>query len=233
MKYPLLSLVCISLLSACGSDIVVLAPDGPQTITFDFDTGKQGWQAAYSDYPTDNADIYELSSGILSLPDDTTHNGFFMSGMNRSDDLFMYLKARFTGFEPLTRYTANVDMTIYSNAGDDCFGVGGAPGSSVYLKFGYAETEPKQDDYYLNVDKGNQSNGGANANVIGDMVIEGLPCEGTEFSSKTIKTTEENQLEFTSAADGSIWFFIGTDSGYEGRTDVYYDKISITVQPAI
>ncbi|WP_416307991.1 hypothetical protein [Neptunicella sp. SCSIO 80796] len=232
MKNTLLVLLGASLLSACNSNDNIFTSQ-PQTIHFDFDTGKQGWEAAYSDYPSDNADTYELSSGILTLPNDSTHNGFFMGGTNRSDDLFMYIKSHFSGLQGSARYIANISIDLVSNAGDNCFGAGGAPGESVYVKFGFGEIEPKQSDYYLNLDKGNQSTDGTNAKVIGNVVVPGLACEGGDFGSKTLATTSETQLEFTSSANGSIWLFVGTDSGYEGRTEVYYDKISITVQPAL
>ncbi|WP_438864763.1 hypothetical protein [Neptunicella sp.] len=232
MKNTLLALCGISLLTACNSDDNIFTHE-PQTIHFDFETGKQGWEAAYSDYPSDDADTFELSSGILTLPDDSSQNGFFMGGTNRSDDLFMFIKSRFIGLQGSARYIAKVSIDLISNAGDNCFGAGGAPGESVYVKFGFGETEPKQSDYYLNVDKGNQSTDGTNAHVVGNVVVPGLACEGGDFGAKTISTTSETQLEFTSNADGSIWLFVGTDSGYEGRTEVYYDNISITVQPAL
>lgn len=31
---------------------------------------------------------------------------------------------------------------------------------------------------------------------------------------------------------GELWLFVGTDSGFEGRTDVYYDRVEVTFEPA-
>ena len=35
----------------------------------------------------------------------------------------------------------------------------------------------------------------------------------------------------TADAAGKIWVFVGTDSGFEGRTTLYYSKITVTVSP--
>ncbi|GAB3032250.1 hypothetical protein [Bowmanella dokdonensis] len=222
-------LTCLGL-SACqldlGSD-----DDGnrDKALNFDFEQTSHGWMAGFSDYPADNADSYELESGLKTLPTDSQKQGFMLSGMNRSDDLFMYIKGKVTGLEPSTRYIATLDMTFLSNAGEDCVGVGGAPGESVYVKFGFGENEPRQVDYYLNLDKGNQSNGGQNANVIGNVAAEHSDCSGEVFASKRLQTTSQNRLEFTSTAEGSIWLFIGTDSGYEGLTTVYIDSLGMAL----
>ncbi|MDN4501040.1 hypothetical protein QX776_01375 [Alteromonadaceae bacterium BrNp21-10] len=232
MKTPLLILAGISLLSACNSDVKFIYSDEPQTISFNFNENKQGWQAAFSDYTADDPEMYELSSGVLTLPDDNTQSGFFLGGTNRSDDLFMYIKSHFEGLRPSTRYVVNIEMDIYANAGTDCMGIGGAPGESVYMKLGFAETEPEQVDYYLNVDKGNQSNDGTNAKVLDNIAVADISCDGSEFGYKAIASNADTEVEFTSNNDGTIWFFVGTDSGYEGRTELYYDNIKITVKPA-
>lgn len=197
---------------------------------FDFEQSDHGWQAGFSDYPKDNADIYELASGRKALPSDAQKQGFMLSGHNRSDDLFMYLKGQFTGLAASSRYQANIQLTLLTSAGEGCAGAGGAPGESVWVKFGFAETEPKQVDYYLNQDKGNQGNSGKNANIIGNVAASGANCEGSQYVEKRLASTALTQLQFTTNSDGSIWLFVGTDSGYEGKTTLYYDKIDIQLK---
>lgn len=235
MKQTLIALCCFGLLQGCNSDINFNTPDQAITFNYDFESGAQGWTAGFSDYPSDADDlsIYELASGVMALPADTSKHAFYIAGHNRSDDLFMFIKTKVTGLQASTPYIASIKIDMLSNKGEDCFGIGGSPGSSVYMKFGFADVEPQQADYYLNVDKGNQQPGGANANTLGDIVVSGEECEIDGFKAKVISSTNENHLELTSDADGSIWLFVGSDSGFEGLTQLYYDKLSITMTPAL
>lgn len=225
-KFALCSLVVA--LAACNTEIKLGDNDLPEQLRFDFENGSQGWQAGFSDYDTELADGFELQSGVRTIPT-TDKNGYYLSGKNQSDDLFMFIKSRFRGLQQSTRYVANISTDIYSNAGSNCIGIGGAPGESVFVKFGFAETEPQQAGYDLNVDKGNQSNSGTNANVIGNLATLDADCSGSTLGSKTLSTTSQTQLEFTTTAEGRIWLFIGTDSGFEGLSEVYFDNIEITV----
>jgi len=235
MKKTFIALCCFSLLQGCNLDLN--SDDSNQAYVFDynFESGNQGWTAGFSDYPSDYEDlsIYELSSGVTMLPATTSKHGFHIAGHNRSDDLFMFIKTRVTGLQASSRYSANIKVSFLSAAGDQCFGIGGSPGSSVYVKFGFGETEPKQADYYLSLDKGNQASSGANANIIGDVAIAGKSCESENFVAKTLTTTSTTELKLSTNADGSIWLFIGTDSAYEGYTKLYYDQITITLAPTL
>jgi len=228
MKYVSFAL-CLALfgLSGCNIDLI---PEEGRAFNYDFNAGAQGWTAGFSDYPVDNADIYELNSGIKKLPQNSTKSGFYISGMNRSDDLFMFLKRQFSGLEPSTRYYARVRVSFVTNAGVGCMGIGGSPGESVYLKFGYGEKEPKQDDYYLNLDKGNQAQSGTHAKVIGNIATSGADCYGEKFAEKTVQTTTAERVPVYTDAKGQTWLFVGTDSGHEGLTVLYYTSIEIALE---
>jgi len=215
-------------LSGCDVELI---SGKDKAYNFNFNSGAQGWTAGFSDYPADNAAIYQLESGIRTLPGETSTKGFYLSGMNRSDDLFMFLKNQFSGLEPSTKYYARVRLSFLSNAGVDCVGVGGAPGESVYLKFGYGDKEPKQEGYYLNLDKGQQSQSGSHAKVIGDVAAQGAACDGSAFAEKTVQTTTSQRIPLYSDGQGKVWVFVGTDSGYEGLTSLYYKSIEIALEP--
>ena len=150
-------IVCLPLLLLGGCKVDLTDKDQTANFQYPFSQGALGWQAGFADYPQENSGSYELDSGIKTLPTGFTGSGFMLSGHNRSDDLFMYIKRKITGLEPATRYQLSVSVRFLTDAASDCMGVGGAPGESVYLKFGYASQEPQQSGYYLNVDKGNQS----------------------------------------------------------------------------
>lgn len=222
----------IFLLGACSSDddLTPTIPE-PVAITTDFDNGEQGWSAGFSDYPVADADIYELESGIADLPDDSGQQGFRLKGMNRSDDLFMFLKAQVVGLFASTDYTVHGSISFLSNAGEGCIGIGGAPGESVYVKFGASEIEPEQADYYLNLDKGNQSQEGNDAIVVGNVAADGASCDGATFGEKTISIAPEDGFAIQTSTEGTFWIMVGTDSGYEGLTDLYYTEINLTFTP--
>lgn len=220
--------VAVAGLTGCNVD---LNPEDGRAFNYDFNAGAQGWTVGFSDYPVDNAEIFELESGIKKLPQNPQKSGYFISGMNRSDDLFMFLKRQFSGLEPSTKYYARVRLSFLSEAGVGCMGIGGSPGESVYLKFGYGDKEPKQEGYYLNLDKGNQAQSGANAKVIGDIATAGADCDGGKFAEKTVQTTTADRIPVYSNAQGQAWLFVGTDSGHEGLTALYYTSIEIALEP--
>src|SRR5690606_9550051 len=100
-----------------------------QTVTVhsDFSAGKDGWQADFSEYNGDNKEIYELEEGLAPLPAplDNGQSAYRISGMNRSDDLFMYLTKRVQGLKPGKRYNGRFTVQLASNAPSGGVGAGG------------------------------------------------------------------------------------------------------------
>jgi hypothetical protein len=210
-------------------------PIAPKTITDNFTSGTDGWLGDFADYPTDPAQTpqYQLEFTHTVLPDplNTTDGALKQSGMNRSDDLFMFIKKKITGLEPGRNYTIDVKVDFATNAADNMIGVGGAPGEGVTIKAGAVSVEPIKiantlENYYrMNIDKSNQSQGGVDMKVIGNF------ANGTDLNIYKIK-----QLSTTTALDvranqqGEIWLVIGTDSGFEGMTTIYYNTIQATIK---
>src|SRR5687767_2709848 len=159
-------------------------------LDYDFRGGSLGWVAGFADYPPQsdpNNIFYELFAGIRYMPRKLTYvpkRGFYIQGHNRSDDLFMFLKRRLGAEERIVAgrtYRIEFVINFASNAAVGCFGAGGAPGESVFLKAGASSIEPlavSQTNGYLrmNVDIGNQSQGGAAASVAGN-IANGIDCE--------------------------------------------------------
>lgn len=203
-------------------------------LTSSFSSTAQGWTAGFADYSPASSDM-QLSAGIAPLPAGTAAgDGFRVSGMNRSDDLFMYLKRRLdttNGVVAGQRYSARTTVTFWTNSSADCIGTGGNPGSSVYLKAGASTVEPTAaldslNTYRMNISIGDQSQSGTNANVIGD-VDNGLPCEDGRWVKVT--RTQTTPVQVQADANGVLWLITGTDSGFEGLTTLYYTDISATL----
>ncbi|MBW3671469.1 MAG: hypothetical protein KY432_07325 [Acidobacteria bacterium] len=212
----------------------------------DFRNGDEGWDAGFSDYsPANDANgSMELDSGIRQLPPGIMKHGsaFYVTGHNRSDDLFMFLKKKLTiedGIQPNQTYHVSYRVTVASNAGgEQCGGIGGHPGFSVYLKVGGAGVEPQVlliDEgtgpfYYLNLDKGNQSASGCAATVAGDISTGSDHCYSDAPFHSLVR--EQRHLHVVTADSvGTVWLLVGTDSGFEGKTELYYQSVEATLTP--
>ena len=228
-------LISLILFSGCSlsdgeSDISVFSA------SFNFNDSDEGWEPGFTDLPYGDVDstFFELRFAHTSLPSNLgARKGIMLSGNNHSDDLFMFIKRKITGFSPNTSYTLAFEVELASNAPNESIGAGGSPGQSVYLKAGASSIEPMRtvynDRYELNVDKGNQSASGANAVVLGDI---GIPAGSTEYmlisrnnTSSGANSGDPFVVESNSA--GEIWLLVGTDSGFEGITTVYYTKVNV------
>lgn len=208
------------------------ASGGAVSLAWDFTTDSEGWVGDFADYPPNVGTDYALAYSWSSLPAEVgAGGGLFMNGNNHSDDLFMYVTRQITGLAPQTAYLLDVTVTIDTNAPGDCGGIGGSPGASVYFKIGAVSSKPVATLNYLDwlildVDKGNQSGSGADMKVVGNL-SNTLSCPNSTYQPKTLTLAG---FSVTSAADGSLWIILGTDSGFEGITSLYYDRIAITLQ---
>ena len=208
-------------------------PDDARTFAFDFHLGPQGFVAGFADYPPAHAPIYELTSDHRNLPAPLqSRSGHFLSGVNRSDDLFMFLKGSIGGLQSGTVYGVTLSVEIATNTPSGCIGVGGAPGESVWIKAGVTSEEPLavRKGAYLrtNIDIGNQSQGGTQAVVLGN-IANSRSCE--QPRQWELKNFEDRPMPETVAvpADGRVWLLLGADSGFEARTDIYFTRASVTL----
>ena len=201
-----------------------------------FESGTDGWEAGFADYPYPLADetIYEFDSGYAALPDGLNNNakGLKIGGHNRSDDLFMFWRKRVANLGPNQRYAVTIEVEMASQYPENSVGIGGSPGSSVFMKAGAAIIKPttKIDDSQwlrMNIDKDNQSGGGQDMQVLGNI---GIP--GDAYKHQIIRRNNTGKVfEVTADSTGSLWLIVGTDSGYEGLTIIYYDRIMYTFTP--
>jgi hypothetical protein len=212
-------------------------PNGsPATVNFSFDFSKssQDWKAAFCDYPAGQEDLYELHSDWLVLPNPLAGMGLYISGINHSDDLFMFIKRKVSGLAPNTQYLLSFDIKIATDVPKGCFGVGGPPGEGVALKAGASTEEPipvLQGRYCrLNVDQGHQGNEGKNALILGNITNTSTDCHNSRWEIKYLSSSPR-VLIATSDNVGSLWIFLGTDSGFEGQTSIYYVYAAIQATP--
>ncbi|QRK12857.1 hypothetical protein JQX13_24190 [Archangium violaceum] len=204
----------------------------PVSVSYTFAQGAQGWTAGFADLPTDylSTGIYETAFGWSAIPDQSGVNGLMIQSHNRSDDVFMYITKKIdasVGLAPNKQYTVYLNFDLATDAPGGGFGTGGAPAESVYVKAGavsYAPTLTVENHgstpyYVLNVDKGNQANDGADLQLVGNIAKPDSEVPGYQLKHF------EHTFTVTTNAQGEAYLIIGTDSGYEGFTRIYYTNI--------
>lgn len=214
--------------------------DGTQVgLTFDFEDDAEGWIVGFADLPVDfDQSIFELDHGHRPLPDGLGGSGIYVQGHNRSDDLFMFVKRQVGGLRPNTSYMVSVAIDLATNVPAGLVGIGGSPGESVFVKAGASTVEPmagEGDNQHLrmNIDKGNQARGGKSMVVLGNVAHPEV--QGRKYRIKTLDN-KDLPLEVDTDSEGRVWLIVGTDSGFEGLSALYYARIdyvlSATVLPS-
>jgi cyclophilin family peptidyl-prolyl cis-trans isomerase len=208
---------------------------GTQVFPFDFTERDEEFSAGFADLPPDyDPGRYLLQSSRTNLPANLGGKpALFISGVNRSDDLWMYWKRKVTGLLPNTVYEATFDLELASAAPAGMVGVGGAPGESVFLKAGASTSEPlavigEEGWLRMNVDKGNQKQPGIAASLLGHAA---KPDDGGNNYAIISRDNRSSRLRATTAGDGSLWLYFGSDSGFEGKTSLYYTKFTAVLEP--
>ena len=209
-----------------------------------FCDGAQGWEADFAEYAPEMEDMM-LEAGLRPLPSEVKieGTGYYLQGMNHSDDLFMFLKRRLgtdDGVVPGQEYRIKFTIVFASNAPSGAVGIGGSPGESVFLKAGASMVEPEvyldsDTGYYLmNVDKGaGNGDSGEAASVTGD-IANGLSADEIDMGNPpyvSLKRQGEHEYTISASPDGELWLLVGTDSGFEGLTGIYYQNIAVTLSP--
>ena len=203
---------------------------------FDFAVSDHDFVAGFADYPSRDFDpaLYGMVSDRRALPANLGGApALFIGGSNRSDDLFMFWKKRITGLPPNTSVRLTMEIEFASQYAAGLIGIGGAPGEGVTVKAGAVPFEPQalidpqnENWWRMNLDKGNQSVGGANMSVVGNVA---KPDDGTANYVLLTRGQHGAALTATTAADGSLWLIFGSDSGFEGRTELYYTRLSVWI----
>jgi hypothetical protein len=222
-------ILCGGLLVSCNSDeqeIMVFS------ITYNFNTVDNGWAGDFADYPEGDSIASELFFKHDTLPTNlnssATKKALHISGNNLSDDLFMFIKKKVTGLQPNTEYEVLFNIKFASNARTGSVGIGGSPGESVFLKAGASILEPKKilvdGMYRMNIEKGNQSESGEDMIKIGTI---GVAATTTQFTQIARYNNSSSSFIVTTDDNGDVWLIVGTDSGFEGTTTLYYTQIDV------
>jgi len=229
LSFYSLLLIFVIISSSC-KDISSDPQDNKEIkFAFNFQNGTDSWLGGFSDYPVGLENIYKLQFGHSRLPEnlDQTKYSLIISGNNYSDDLFMFIKRKIVNLKPNANYILTFNLQIASQYPQTAIGIGGSPGGSVALKVGAATQEPisiiSNGFNRMNIDKGNQADSGVDMKTIGTI---GIP--GNNFIYTLInRSNSSNPFLCRSNNSGEIWVIIGTDSGYEGNTTIYFSNVEL------
>ncbi len=209
--------------------------------SYHFERGPGDFKPLFADLPVDGQDIYELDFAHEVLPAPLeSRRGLRLTGHNRSDDLAMLVVAPLGGLQPDTAYRVEMALELASDVPQGCAGIGGSPGDSVYVKLGVSSEEPRAvtvvegevPTLRLNVDFGNQAVGGESGRVVGTLANSGQ-CEDPQAHRWELKSlsTAGQRFNGRSDAQGRLWLLAGTDSAFEGLTNVYFTALRVRLDP--
>lgn len=228
-------LVVLALASCGGSDDAPAGPAPPPVrVSFDFSMGNGGWLSDYADYTPATAPT-DVVSEVRTLPSPFTGSGYYSAGTNRSDDLFIYVKTRISGLTAGVVYRVTAQVQLLTDAPTGCVGVGGSPGEGVWVIAAASATEPLTifdgTNYRVNIDRGNQSVGGRNGIVIGNVANSSTDCIARRWESKLLSTQNPSPLTARADERGEAWFLVGFDSGFEAFSGIYYRNLTVDFTP--
>ena len=213
--------------------------------SFDFRNGDLGWQADFANYSPVMfvpGEPFAPLAEIRSLPPELGINGtgFFIQAANRSDAIVMFLKRRLSAADGIVAgqtYQLNFTVTFASAAQSGCVGIGGAPGEAVVMREGASSAEPtvlltngSPAALAMNMDIGGQSSSGLAASVSGN-IANGIPCGSAPPNYVQLQQSHQHISLVNAGSSGDLWLFVGTASGYEGVTGLYYERIDVSLTP--
>jgi len=212
------------------SSLLFSLPTFGQSYSFDFSIGDQQFAGGVSDFDAAQSKqhMFTFDNRDLPTPFPPGRKAQYVSGFNPSDDLFMYMKRKITGLAPSSTYQVFITVEFASIYPTNAIGVGGAPGEGVTMKAGVTLIEPDtiiqtgSPNVVMNIDKGNQSIPGVDMDTIGHVGVEDTT------TVYTLKTNDNltHPFMFATNASGEAWIIVGTDSGFESTTSLYYTTIT-------
>ncbi len=220
----LFALACVSLVSCRKKD-----QEPVHQYRFQFNAGTHGWKAFFSDYPVGEETFFELEFAHQNLPAplDPSVKALKISGNNHSDDLLSMITRKFEGLKPNTTYAVTFNVELASNVATNSIGIGGTP--DLALGAGGLSYEPKstvdeQDWYRPNFSSALQSRlSNDTLKMLGRIGVNDTTTDYTLIN----RNNGKDPVYITSNANGELWLLIGTDSGFEGPTTLYFKSIDI------
>ena len=230
-----LALLCAAPVSAAE----LPAEEGIRTVNaarqgsfrFDFSRDGEGFSPLIADCPVGSETFYELEVSRQAIPIDGAGCGPRLTGNNHSDDLFLGISRCLEGLPAGLPCVFTVRVRIATNVDGGLIGIGGSPGSSVFVKCGITAAEPRREavdgSYRLTLDKGNQGQDGPDMAIVGNLEKENGQRPG-QYEWKSYRC----RAMAVPGQDGKVYLSFGIDSGFEGLSCYYLDSVDIAWEEA-
>jgi len=210
----------------------------PATTGLPFDFTIQGlangWTLGVADLPVARSTEVNAAGGEVSLPSAFTGfagHSLYQAGTNVSGDLFLFHEKYIGSVRPNTTYKVSLQIEFVTNFHTGCTT---GPGPLVVIKAGVTNVEPTaspdaQGVLRMNIDKGEGTARGVYAQL-GDIRngLAGCPATGT-YAAHTTATIRQTELLRTDDL-GGFFMFIGTQSSYAGRHEIYITALTLNLQ---
>ena len=195
------------------------------------------WLGGATDFTlnTEPSDVIIEIQKVLSFD----LNAMRLSGRNNSDDLFLYIRKKFSDLNPNTLYEFQYEVDIITDMPTGCLGVGGGGADAVFFRAGTSSFEPTEItqggttfETWCRVKQpntvyfGNQSQDGLLSKVIGTIANTQTDCGGNKIFEEKKLTSNKKVITKTNSF-GEVWHHFGIDSGYESYSEVYIKSIKI------
>jgi len=216
----LLSLLCTS----CKKKIESFSKD----YKFDFAESMQEWNILFSDYPVNEESFYELvfEHTALPFPLDNTIKSLKVSGNNHSDDLMSIIYRKIDGLEANSTYSLTLNVEFASNACINCPGAGGSP--DLGISAGAISKKPENEIRDVGMIPYYRPNFSfASLKHLGTIGVgNGLDIPYTLIT----RNNNGDPVYATTNNNGQLWVLVGTNSGFEGITTLFYRQITMTIK---
>lgn len=199
--------------------------------SYSFLDSASSWTGGFADFAEDTTG-YRLHFGLNTLAykvnADSSKKALRISGFNKSDSLFMYIKRRISGLRPNTEYQLLFNVKLASKEKLGTTDGLGAPGENVYVKAGGSTFEPEttliDGVYRMNIDIGNPDEDGGNTVVIGHV---GVATTTVDYALITRNNSMLNAAYASTDSQGQLWIIVGTHSTFKGETTLYYTQVDV------
>lgn len=219
--------ICLSFLAvgamSCNDD----KSDPYFQYTTDFNGGKQGWGASFTQFAT-GADTtqFQFKYEEVKTPEDTLKKSVRLSALNTNGELFRYVTQKISGFAPNTNYAVTFNVAVRSNA----------PDSSVrgksYIKAGAVATQPARKveggKNILNLNKGTtDSTSGTDLIVLGNIKTG----QNATTYKDVVRSNQNVPYKAKSNDKGELWVIFGLDSRFKGANPLIIRAVQATFVP--